>query len=72
MKATENQKALAELIGDDIRFMIETNDIDSPSHYNLITESVEDLGEVFNLSEASMESLENSIYDIYNLIRNNR
>ena len=63
MKPTKLQKKICELIKSQASFWMNTNDINSPTHYNDIEEGVEDIDE---LSEEEKEELLFALRNLYN------
>lgn len=72
MNTTTTQKEFCEnlksLIGDNLNTWMTSNDIDSPSHYTLIDESVEN-GINFSLTDDQAECLKCAIGDIYDVVK---
>jgi hypothetical protein len=72
MKPSEKQiafiKALRELLDENFLDWVNSNDIDSPSHYTLIDESVEN-SEISNKFKVKTDTIENCISLIYGTVR---
>ena len=66
MKPTKLQKKICELIKSQASFWMNTNDINSPTHYNDIEEGVEDIDE---LSEYDKEELLFALRNLYQLVK---
>lgn len=66
MKPTKLQKKICELIKSQASFWMNTNDIYSPTHYNDIEESLDDMDE---LSEEEKEELLFALRNLYNLVK---
>lgn len=71
MKTTIKQKEFCEnlilLMKDNINTWITTNDINSPSHYTLIDESV-DISNI-KITEEQENKLKQTISDIYDVVK---
>lgn len=72
MKPNESQKEFCEnlnaVIEDCITTWITSNDINSPSHYTLIEESVE-LAINFTLTETQEQDLKEAISNLYDVVK---
>lgn len=66
MKPTKLQKKICELIKSQASFWMTTNDINSPTHYNDIEESLYDMDE---LSEEEKEELLFALSSLYHLVK---
>lgn len=69
MKATSRQKVLGTSIAAEIAAHMNTNDINSPSHWTLIEEYVNNNLENFSLADADKEKLIDAISEILTIIR---
>lgn len=77
MKPNEKQIKLANLIAAEIGYFATTNDINSPSHWNLIDESIELINNEYNgyddkydsISKEDLKLLNVSIGNILTVIR---
>jgi hypothetical protein len=66
MKPTKLQKKICELIKSQASFWMNTNDINSPTHYNDIEEGVDEIDE---LLDEDKEELLFALRNLYQLVK---
>jgi hypothetical protein len=66
MEPTKLQKKICELVKSQASFWINTNDIDSPTHY---CDMLEELNDIDELTEGDKDELFKILIDLYTHIR---
>jgi hypothetical protein len=69
MKPTPRQKLLIEEIQNQAHFWMNTNDIDSPTHYCDIEEEVAKLEDDANLTKDERKKFEDLLGDLFDFIK---
>jgi hypothetical protein len=69
MKPTPRQNKILEMISNQVHFWMNTNDIDSPTHYSDLEDDVQSLEYIDQLSKEDAKQLENMLGDIYDFIK---
>jgi hypothetical protein len=69
MKPTKQQKELIRAISSEISGWVNTNDIDSPSHWNLIEELIEEFCDSLELPWRRRALLNEALDDILSIVK---
>lgn len=69
MKATPRQKLLLQEVHNQTSFWMNTNDLDSPTHYNDIEEEAFKLEDEASLTEAERRKFEDLLGDMLDFIK---